>query len=215
MGKYAKKLEDLMGKEWCDKAFPPQLIIFDKDGTLTTKRGGGDPPIPNHVDEQIALPGVVEKCDELRAQGHTLAIASNQGGVAFGYLSYTEACRLVAHAADLIKADLWELCQHHPKATGRLGHECPRRKPAPGMLLSIMRATGFDAADTIMVGDMESDKQAAEAAGVRFVWAKDFFGWEEDDAHNAYLEVAERQYWQTHEIRYDDEDKPYIKEVQL
>ena len=34
----------------------------------------------------------------------------------------------------------------------------------------------------------------------------------EGDELDAYLEAAERQYWDTHEICYDDEDKPYIKE---
>jgi len=158
----------------------PRLYIFDKDGTLVTKRGGGDPPIPSHVDEQIALPGVVEKCDALREAGHTLAIASNQGGVAFGYLKDREAGELMQHAADLIGAEGWSMCVHHPKGTvAAYAIECPRRKPEPGMLLDLMRRMRFAAANTIYVGDMESDRQAAEAAGVQFVWASEFFEWKE------------------------------------
>jgi len=176
MRKYTKMLEDLMGKEWCDEAFPPLLFIFDKDGTLVTKRGGGDPPIPNHVDEQIPLPGVVERCRELREAGHTLAIASNQGGAAFGYLSYEEAYRLVAHAAGLIKAEAWEMCPHHPQGTvAAYAVDCGCRKPRRGMLISLMYYLEFKAENTIYVGDMDTDRQAAEAAGVRFVWADEFF----------------------------------------
>lgn len=41
-----------------------------------------------------------------------------------------------------------------------------------------------------------------------------FFGpeWYEDDDADAALDAAEAQYWATHEIWYDDGDKPYIKE---
>jgi D-glycero-D-manno-heptose 1,7-bisphosphate phosphatase len=176
MGKYAKKLEDLMGKEWCDEAFPPLLFIFDKDGTLVTKRGGGDPPIPNSVKEQIMLPGVILKCAKLREAGHTLAIASNQGGVAWGFLDIDDAEAMMRHAARMIGATWWKFCPHHPEAPSiALGRECRNRKPNPGMLISIMLHLGFGAKDTIYIGDMESDRQAAEAAGVRFVWADEFF----------------------------------------
>jgi len=53
------------------------------------------------------------------------------------------------------------------------------RKPAPGMLLQAMTEAGVAPDDTLFVGDMESDRLAAEAAGVRFMWARDFFGWED------------------------------------
>lgn len=155
------------------------LYIFDKDGTLVTKKGGGNPPIPNSVEEQEALPGVVEKCRELREAGHTLAIASNQGGVAFGFIDSQQAADIMRHAADLVGAEGWAMCPHHPKGREPLGHECYRRKPAPGMLFDLMQRLRFEPANTIYIGDMESDRQAAEAAGVRFVWASDFFGWEE------------------------------------
>lgn len=153
-----------------------KLYIFDKDGTLVTKKGGGEPPIPNHVDEQVPLPGVVEKCQELRRAGHTLAIASNQGGVAFGYLNEIEAGQLMQHAMRTIGAESWCMCVHHPKGTiEEYATECPYRKPAPGMITLLMQRFNFDAANTIYVGDMESDRQAAEAAGVRFIHADEFF----------------------------------------
>ena len=44
------------------------------------------------------------------------------------------------------------------------------------MLEYIMRFYGTR--DAMMIGDMESDHLAAEAAGIPFQWAADFFGWE-------------------------------------
>jgi len=149
------------------------LYIFDKDKTLVGPLEG---PPANSIEEQHLLPGVAEKCAELRGQGHTLVIASNQGGVAWGFLTEDEAYALVGHAARLIGAKAIAMCPHHPKGKiEQYAIECPRRKPAPGMLLDLMRQLGFHASRTIYIGDMESDREAAEAAGVKFVWTKDFF----------------------------------------
>jgi len=149
------------------------LYIFDKDKTLV---GPIEGPPANSTDEQRLLPGVAEKCAELKAQGHVLAIASNQGGVAWGFLTEDEAYALVEHAAWLIGAGAIAMCPHHPKGKiEQYAVECPRRKPAPGMLLDLMQRLGFHATKTVYVGDMESDREAAEAAGVEFVRAKDFF----------------------------------------
>ncbi len=53
---------------------------------------------------------------------------------------------------------------------------CPCRKPKPGMLLDLAQAHGLELARTLLVGDSESDRRCAEAAGVgAFMWAKDFF----------------------------------------
>lgn len=52
------------------------------------------------------------------------------------------------------------------------------RKPAAGMLNFIMDVQGVGAADTIFVGDSEDDQNAAVAAGIQFILAKDFFAQE-------------------------------------
>lgn len=153
------------------------LYIFDKDKTLVGPLEG---PPANSIEEQQLLPGVAEKCAALRAQGHILAVASNQGGVAWGFLTEDEAYDLVEHAADLIGAKAIAMCPHHPK--GRIEQyaiECPRRKPEPGMLLDLMQRFNFHANQTVYVGDMDTDRQAAEAAGIRFVEASEFFKYRE------------------------------------
>jgi D-glycero-D-manno-heptose 1,7-bisphosphate phosphatase len=155
------------------------LIIFDKDNTIVAGFAVGAGRPANTIDEQKLLPGVADKCAELLAEHHELAIASNQGGVAYGFISLDEAEALVAHAAELIGAWLYTFCPHHPQ--GKLTEwavECVCRKPRPGMLIQLMQRADVDESDVLMIGDQESDRQAAQAAGVRFAWAKDFFGWE-------------------------------------
>lgn len=151
------------------------LIIFDKDDTLVQNPEPGRPA--NTPDEQVLFPDVIERCGQLRAEGHTLAVASNQGGVAFGHFDHRAAVLLVKSVADAIGADLYAVCVTHPRGTVKRAKRDSRfRKPNPGMLQYLMDALGFAPDDTLYVGDMESDRQAAAAAGVRFAWAWDFFG---------------------------------------
>lgn len=157
-------------------------FIFDKDGTLVFNSANPNKP-PNKKEEQQVLPGVAEKLAELREQGHKITIASNQGGVAWGFLTEDQAKDLMKDCVKKVGgADGWAVCPHDLRALGKLNSNqryaisCNCRKPASGMLDKLMWATDSLSEDTIFVGDQESDKQAAENAGVKFIWAKDFFG---------------------------------------
>lgn len=155
-----------------------KLFILDKDGTLCpgVVEKNGKSHAPNRLEDQQYFDDVAPKCNELLAQGHTLAVASNQGGVAFGIFPADEAELLVSAAAAFIGAAAHRVCFYHPK-----GHVAPwniehrNRKPLPGMLIELMQQLNFKPSDTVMVGDWESDRQAAQAAGCTFIWANDFF----------------------------------------
>jgi D-glycero-D-manno-heptose 1,7-bisphosphate phosphatase len=150
------------------------LVIFDMDGTLVFNATGSFSRLP---EEQTLLPGVEERCEALRAEGHTLAVASNQGGVAMGYLTYEASEALVANAARLIGADFYEFCPFH--AGGLIPRwvrpNPPCRKPNPGMLVQLMQRTNTSPDDCLFVGDSPEDWGAALAAGVEFQWATVFF----------------------------------------
>lgn len=49
------------------------------------------------------------------------------------------------------------------------------RKPAPGMLLAACAWYGLTPADAVFVGDVDTDAEAAAAAGTDFVLAAEFF----------------------------------------
>jgi D-glycero-D-manno-heptose 1,7-bisphosphate phosphatase len=72
--------------------------------------------------------------------------------------------------------DATYLCPHHPRGTvARYAKPCPNRKPAPGAILDALARFAAQPQDCLFVGDQESDRQAAEAAGVEFRWADSFF----------------------------------------
>ncbi len=164
-----------------------KLIIFDIDGTLTEIK----PEIlarkprmvsPDNLGEQQPRPGVVEKLAELKESGVSIALATNRGGVAWGFTTLEETEALAREAAELcgIPDVQIYICPFHAKARGpkavaeyAIDHEC--RKPNPGMLLEAMKDTNVTPDETVFVGDFETDEQAAENAGVRFCWAEEFF----------------------------------------
>jgi len=133
--------------------------------------GVGNRPA-NTPEEQILLPGVAEKIAALRAGGHAIALASNQGGIAWGFISYEQAEALMQDCAGKIGgADAYEFCPHDD----RKNEPCSCRKPRPGMILKIAERLGYDTNEIVFVGDQDTDEQAARAAGVAFVKADVFF----------------------------------------
>lgn len=156
----------------------PKLYIFDKDGCLV--RGvvekNGRSHAPNTLESQSFFEDVARICEALRAAGHTLTVASNQGGVAFGIMTPDMAELLVKDAADYIGAKAYRVCFYHPNGkVAPYNADSYNRKPNPGMLESLMAEFGFLPQDTIVVGDWDTDQQAAQNAGCTFVWAHELF----------------------------------------
>ncbi len=156
-------------------ALPP-LIVFDADGTLRWTVIPGQ-PCPNAPGEWRLLPGVAERLRSLEwgPRGHKLGVASNQNGVALGYLSAAMARRLlretVEEALGFRPEDAAiEMCTCSPD------RHCPRRKPEPGMLCSLLARFQLEPRQALFVGDLDIDREAARRAGVAFAWAHDFFG---------------------------------------
>ncbi len=168
-----------------------KLAIFDIDGTLTEIRPevrARQPRLvtPNHLGEQQPIPGVVEKLANLKAAGLEIALATNRGGVAFGYTTLEEAQALVEEAAEMcgIPEAKFYLCPYHARARGprsvaRFAREHDCRKPNPGMLLEALEEFGLTAAEAFYVGDMESDREAAANARMDFYPAAEFFSRDE------------------------------------
>lgn len=156
-----------------------KLIIFDADNTLRRCTVEGQ-PCPNAPGEWELMPNVKETLAEIgwgtpHAGGVAYGIASNQAGVGYGYMTEEVAYNLLK---DMVVEAFggWpatgtiQVCPHLPDA----GCEC--RKPQSLMLQRLMKSWLLSPDETLYVGDMESDKQAAENAGCHFMWARDFFG---------------------------------------
>lgn len=182
------------------------LYIFDKDNTLVKPVGPNNNMPASKPSEQVLYDGVLEKCSELREQGNVLAIASNQGGVAFGLVNREDALAMMQDTADKIGASLFALCAVHPKGE-KLGmvRNSIYRKPGPGMIQYLMDALGFAPQDTVYVGDLDSDREVAEAANVKFEWADKFFN-RINVTQDTLTEVTEQPFPEEDEEEFWDDD---------
>lgn len=138
--------------------------FLDRDGTLNLR-----PPAHEYVrraQDFAWLPGAAQGAARLAAGGFALAVVSNQRGVARGLVEQP----VLQDIEELIQRGLAPLgcaieafryCPHD------LDARCDCRKPAPGMLLWLAAACGYDLDRSWMIGDSGSDVAAGRAAGCR------------------------------------------------
>jgi len=157
-----------------------RVVIFDVDGTLTTTKSGAT--FRKSADDWQWLPGRLERLKEVNREGGThIGIATNQGGVAFGYLRSYDIMKEIGEMCEQVPISPKgvRFCFTHPKGTEELYREenDERRKPGPEMLREIMGEfmMPVNPAKVLMVGDRPEDEGAALAAGCAFAWADDFF----------------------------------------
>lgn len=145
-------------------------VFFDRDGVLNEDLGHVGTP-----DRLRWMPGAVEAVRAVNAAGLYAFVVTNQAGIAKGLYSEADFWRLMAvMEARLAEAgahlDDIQHCPMHPEAVvPALRGASPNRKPAPGMLLDLMARWPVDPTASLMVGDRDTDRQAADAAGIRFL----------------------------------------------
>ncbi|TDQ38207.1 D-glycero-beta-D-manno-heptose 1,7-bisphosphate 7-phosphatase [Thiopseudomonas denitrificans] len=144
-----------------------KLIILDRDGVINHD---SDAYIKT-VDEWQPLPGAIEAIARLHHAGWTVAVATNQSGLARGY--YDEATLHAMH--DKLRALLAEhgaeigliaFCPHGPD------DGCDCRKPDIGLLLQIARHYDTSLEGVWFAGDSLRDLQAAVTVGAQPVLVK-------------------------------------------
>lgn len=139
-----------------------KLIILDRDGVLNED---SDDYIKS-VDEWIPLPGSAAAVGRLCKAGYTIAVATNQSGVARGYFSLETLQAMHEKMAALAAEHGGQFahiafCPHGPD------DDCDCRKPLPGLIHQIEQALNVSADGCWMVGDSIRDLEAGVAAGCK------------------------------------------------
>lgn len=145
-------------------------VFFDRDGVLNEDYGHvGD------VDRFRWLPGAQAAIRLANRRGYYVFVVTNQAGIAkglYGVADYEAIRRRMRDDLAGIGAyiDDERYCPFHPEGTvPEFAVVSDWRKPAPGMLNDLMRRWPVVREGSLMIGDRQTDLDAAAAAGVRGV----------------------------------------------
>jgi histidinol-phosphate phosphatase family protein len=119
-----------------------------------------DVPFNGDPDRVTVEPSVKAALDRLRAAGLPLAVVSNQSGVGRGYITTTQV-DAVNHRVEQLLGPFagFFVCPHAPE------DGCDCRKPQPQLILDAARAMHVQAERCVVIGDRDSDVEAAVRAG--------------------------------------------------
>lgn len=135
-------------------------LFLDRDGVINVDHGYVSRPADFEV-----IDGVFDALRAAVERGIALIVVTNQSGIARGYFSQQEYDDLEAYMAALFASEGCALtaiyhCPHGPDA------QCSCRKPEPGMILRAAREHDIDLSRSVLVGDKQSDIDAACNAGI-------------------------------------------------
>jgi len=147
---------------------PVPAVFLDRDGVLIVD--SGYPHLKEHLD---LIPGAADAVRRLNALGYLVVIVTNQSGVARGLFTEDQMhafnallVRRLAGKGARIGA-VYACPFHHDAQDPRWFHaDHPDRKPNPGMILKATAEHGIDLARSFLIGDRQSDLEAARRAGV-------------------------------------------------
>ena len=138
------------------------LVILDRDGVINHDSAD----FIKTADEWQPIPGSLDAIAALGGAGFTLAVASNQSGIARGLFGqdaldamHAKMLSLVHEAGGHISRIV--ICPHGPD------DGCDCRKPKPGMLLQLAQHFNTSLDGVPVIGDSMRDLEAALAVGAR------------------------------------------------
>ena len=144
-----------------------RALFLDRDGVLNVDHGW-----VGTRERWEWMPGALDAIRCATDRGWHVFVVTNQSGVARGHYGEADVLALHAWVAEQARSaggtvDDFRYCPYHPEASlPEYRAASDWRKPAPGMILDLLRTWEVDPARAVLVGDQPSDLAAAKAAGV-------------------------------------------------
>jgi len=142
-----------------------RVVFLDRDGTINIDHG-----YVHRSEDWEFTEGALDGLRLLRDAGFTLAVVSNQSGIATGRYTAGDVLRLHSWARQRLRdsgVDVagWAFCPHAASA------KCQCRKPQIGLAQEITSQLGgvIDYAASWTIGDKESDVLFGKSLGTRTV----------------------------------------------
>jgi len=143
-------------------------LFLDRDGVLNHDHG-----YVGSKDRWDWMDGAREAVALATSHGWHVFIVTNQAGIARGLYGEPDLDALQRWVADELRRtggtlDDWRYCPYHTEgAVDAYRRDSDWRKPAPGMLIDLLKNWALDPRHCVMIGDKDSDIQAGLAAGMR------------------------------------------------
>ena len=137
-----------------------KTIFLDRDGVINKEVS-----YLNKIEDFEFISGVFDSFRYLQKLGYSLIIVTNQSGIGRGLYQLQDYQILTKWMINEFKKNNIEIkdifyCPHSPES------QCNCRKPNPGMLTDAKIKHNIDMKNSWMIGDKETDIQAANAAGI-------------------------------------------------
>jgi len=144
-----------------------RALFLDRDGVINHDSG-----YTSDIESFRFIDGIFDVCRAAKQLGYLLIVVTNQAGIGRGYYSEQDFAILTKWMCDQFEAEGAAIsdvfyCPYHPEhGVGHYKKDSFDRKPNPGMLLQAADKHELDLNRSIMIGDKNSDMQAANEAGV-------------------------------------------------
>ncbi len=140
-----------------------KVLFIDLDGTIITTRSGKKFPI--HSEDWKFIPETLNAMLAYANKGYKIIIVTNQGGIESGFTTETvfmlkieKICKSLEKVLNLKKNSIcYYFC---PSMEGY------SRKPNPGMAFDAAIDYDLTFVDSVMIGDMDSDREFSRNAGI-------------------------------------------------
>ncbi|MBW7971533.1 HAD family hydrolase [Bradyrhizobium sp. BR 10289] len=142
-------------------------VFFDRDGVLNEDDGYAFEP-----GKIRWVKGALEAVRAVNQSGYLAFVVTNQSGVARGFYGEEQVRALHDWMANQLAGvgahiDEFVYCPHHPEGVvAEYRQTCSCRKPEPGMINELVKRHSIDTQRSILIGDKQSDLEAASAAGI-------------------------------------------------
>jgi D-glycero-D-manno-heptose 1,7-bisphosphate phosphatase len=142
--------------------------FLDRDGVLNIDHG-----YVHQLDQLDIVARASEAVRVLNEAGYLVIVITNQSGVARGLYGEEDVRRFndeLARRLDLDRAriDAFYYCPHHPSGSvAAYAISCDCRKPKPGLLQRAAKDFAIDRSRSFLIGDKDSDIEAAAAFGIK------------------------------------------------
>ena len=138
-----------------------KAIFLDRDGVINEEVS-----YLYKIENFKFIDGIFEACQYFNSQGYEIIILTNQSGISRGFYTVRDYDKLMnwmlsKFSENSIRVLDTFYCPHIPES------KCNCRKPKPGMFLNAMQKHKINMKNSWMIGDKETDIEAANSAGIK------------------------------------------------